>query len=132
MEDCENAAKGFEAALATDPESMDALRGLAALAIERHDFDQALDFQARLIDRGERSPELFYNTGLLLQKSGQLDDAVKLYREALAEQPEFPEALLNLGHALKTHGNAEEARTCWKQALTQKPELAQGYFTATA
>jgi tetratricopeptide (TPR) repeat protein len=51
---------------------------------------------------GERSPELFYNTGLILQKGGQLDDAIRLYREALSERPDFPEALLNLGHALKT------------------------------
>lgn len=63
-----------------------------------------------MIDRGERSPELFYNTGLLLQNSGQLDDAIRLYREALAEKPDFPEALLNLGHALKAQGHAEEAR----------------------
>jgi tetratricopeptide (TPR) repeat protein len=71
---------------------------------------------------------LFYNTGLLLQKSGQLDDAERLYKEALQERPSFPEALLNLGHVLKSQGKQDEARDCWKQALEQKPELAQGYF----
>ncbi len=71
---------------------------------------------------------MFYNTGLLLQKSGQVEDAVRLYQEALAERPNFAEALLNLGHALKAQGNLEEARTCWRQALEQKPELATGYF----
>ena len=82
-----------------------------------------------MIERGERNPELFYNTGLLLQKSGQLDDAVKLYREALAEKPEFPEALLNLGHALRSQGNQDEAKNCWKKALAQKPELAGNYLS---
>ena len=72
--------------LGSNPNSVDALRGLAALAVERENFDQALDYQARLIDKGERSPELFYNTGLLLQKAGQLNDAEKLYREALQER----------------------------------------------
>jgi len=67
----------------------------------------------------------------LLQKSGQLDDAVRLYKEALQERPQFPEALLNLGHVLKNQGRQDEARTCWKQALEQKPELAQGYFEKT-
>ena len=75
-----------------------------------------------------KTPELFYNTGLLLQKTGQLDDAIKLYREAIAQRPNFAEALLNLGHALKAKGNQDEARACWKQALDFKPELAQGYF----
>ncbi len=104
------------------------MRGLAVLAIEREDFAEALDFQARLIDRGERSPELFYNTGLLLHKTGQIEDAVKLYREALADRPDFSEALLNLGHALKEQGHTDEARVFWSQALAAKPELAEGYF----
>jgi tetratricopeptide (TPR) repeat protein len=126
--DHDGAGKAFEAVLAATPESVDALKGLAALAVEREKFDQALDYQGRLIEKGERTPELFYNTGLLLQKSGQLEDAARLYREALEERPGFAEALLNLGHVLKSQGRQEEARDCWKQALDQKPELAQGYF----
>ena len=66
MGDHDGASKAFETVLAANPESLDALRGLAALAVERNNFDQALDYQARLIEKGERSPELFYNTGLLL------------------------------------------------------------------
>jgi tetratricopeptide (TPR) repeat protein len=81
-----------------------------------------------LIDVGERSPEVFYNTGLLLQKSGQLDDAIRLYQEAINERPQFAEALLNLGHALKAQGRNEEAKSYWRQAINVKPELAKGYF----
>jgi len=81
-----------------------------------------------LIDIGERSPEVFYNTGLLLQKSGQLEDAIRLYQEALSEKPQFAEALLNLGHALKAQGRNEEAKSYWRQAINVKPELAKGYF----
>ena len=102
--------------------------GLAALAVEREEYDRALDLQARLINLGEKTPELFYNTGLLLQKTGQLEDAIRLYREAIAQRPNFAEALLNLGHALKSKGEQDEARSCWKQALDFKPELATGYF----
>ena len=57
-----------------------------------------------------------------------MEDAIRLYQEALAERPNFAEALLNLGHALKSQGNLDEARNCWRQALEQKPELATGYF----
>ena len=104
MGDQESAAKAFESVLEADPHSIDALRGLAALAVEREDLDKALDLQAKLIEAGERTPELFYNTGLLLQKSGQIEDAIRLYQEALTERPNFAEALLNLGHALKAQG----------------------------
>jgi tetratricopeptide (TPR) repeat protein len=63
-----------------------------------------------------------------LQKAGQLDDAARLYREALDEREQFPEALLNLGHVLKDQGKQDEARDCWKKALEQKPEIAGAYF----
>ena len=98
--------------------------------MEKEDHEQALTCQAKLIELGERSPELFYNTGLLLQRTGQVDDAVRLYREALNERPNFAEALLNLGHALRSQGHQDEARNCWRQALEARPELAQGYFEA--
>ena len=114
--------------LDSNPHSIEALRGLAAMAVEREQMDQALDLQAKLIEFGERTPELFYNTGLLLQKAGNLDDAIKLYQEALTERPGFAEALLNMGHALNAKGETSEARSYWRQALEQKPELAAGYF----
>jgi len=47
----------------------------------------------RLIELGERSCEVLYNTGLMHEKAGQLDKAVRLYRDALAQQPDMPEAL---------------------------------------
>jgi tetratricopeptide (TPR) repeat protein len=111
-----------------DPKSIDALRGLAALAIQSSDFDSALEFHVRLIDLGERSPEVLYNAGLMYEKAGQLDKAVRLYRDALVQQPDMPEALLNMGRILETTGKGEEARACWAKALEAEPALAQGYF----
>lgn len=126
--DRDQPTRAFEQSLALDPESLDALRGLAALSVEREEYDRALDLQAQMIHLGERTPQLLYNTGLLLQKTGQVDDAIQLYREAISQRSDFAEALLNLGHALKSKGEQDEARLCWKQALDCKPELAQGYF----
>ena len=71
---------------------------------------------------------MLYNTGLLLQKAGQADEAARLYREALSENPDFAEALLNLGHVMKSLGQEDDAKACWSKALEAKPELAQGYF----
>jgi tetratricopeptide (TPR) repeat protein len=71
---------------------------------------------------------VLYNTGLMYEKAGQLDKAVRLYRDALAQQPDMPEALLNLGRILESNGKSEEARACWSKALEVEPALAQGYF----
>jgi Tfp pilus assembly protein PilF len=64
----------------------------------------------------------------MYEKSGQMDKAARLYREALSQQPEMPEALLNLGRILESGGKGDEAKSCWSKALEAEPALAQGYF----
>jgi tetratricopeptide (TPR) repeat protein len=117
--------------LEADPKSLDALRGLAAMAIQALDFETALEFHVRLIDLGERTPEVLYNAGLMYEKAGHADQAMKLYTDALAEKPDMPEALLNQGRILEANGKSEEARACWSKALEAEPALAQGYFGPT-
>ena len=124
----EAARKSFQDALMLRPDSSDAVRGLAALALEQEDFDEAYELHRRLIELGEHSPELFYNAGLICQKRGQTQDAVDFYQQALNEDPQFAEALLNLGHALMSMGQEDEARSYWRRAIREKPELAQTYF----
>jgi tetratricopeptide (TPR) repeat protein len=128
----ENARRYFQEALMNRPDSSDAVRGMAALALEQQDFVEAYELHRRLIEMGERGPELFYNAGLICQKRGQHEEAVGYYQQALAEDPEFAEALLNLGHALMALGQEEEARSYWRRAIREKPELAQTYFEPAA
>ena len=126
--DLEAAKTAFTQAAARHPESIDALRGLAAVAVDQGDYVLALDTEAKLEQLGERSAELNYNIGVLLQQSNLQEDAARSYRRATEEKPEFAEALLNLGHALEALGQEEEARGCWQQAVQAKPELAEKYF----
>jgi protein O-GlcNAc transferase len=84
--------------------------------------------EGKLEQLGERSAELNYNIGVLLQQSNLQEDAARSYRRATEEKPEFAEALLNLGHALEALGQEEEARGYWQQAVQVKPELAEKYF----
>jgi len=125
MGDRARAERVYEKLLDAEPKSTDALRGLASLAIQSSDFDAALEYHVRLIDLGERSAELLYNTGLMYEKADQSEKAAHLYREALALQPGMPEALLNLGRILESGGNSDEARLCWTKALEAEPALAQ-------
>ena len=126
--DKEGAKVSFTQAAARHPHSVDALRALAAVAIDQGDYVLALDLEARLDQLGERIPELNYNIGVLLQQSNLQEDAARSYRRATEEKPGFAEALLNLGHALETLGQQEEARGYFQQAVEAKPELAEKYF----
>ena len=110
------------------PDSSDAMRGLAALALDDGDYAEAYDLHCRLIRLGEHGPEFYYNAGLLCQKLGRTEEAAKFYQQALGEDPRRLEALLNLGHVWMALGNAEEARSCWRRAIREKPELADAYF----
>ena len=118
----------FNGVLAAEPQSVHALRALAGMAIGQDRTSEALSLHTRLLELGERTPEILYNAALLLQGSGRDADAIALYREALAQQPLFAEALVNLGIALKQTGEEEEARSSWRKALKSKPELAHTYF----
>src|SRR5260370_17031038 len=60
----DHAERLYEKMLDADPKSMDALRGLAALAIQSSDSDTALVVHLRLSALGERTPEGLHDAGL--------------------------------------------------------------------
>jgi tetratricopeptide (TPR) repeat protein len=124
----DQARRCFQDAHLLRPEFADAVRGLAALALDQRNLEEALQFHRQLIDLGDHSPELYYNVALICHHRGKLTEAVDYYEKAIEEKPGFAEALLNLGHALKSLGREQEASTCWERAIDEKPELAQGYF----
>jgi protein O-GlcNAc transferase len=128
--DLQAAHHAFETALKIEPGCVDAIRPLAELAVLHEDHATALELQRRLIELGERSPEDLYNTALLLQKEGLVEEAARFYEQALAAKPDFAEAALNLGHLLKSLGREDEALEYWRRALEAKPELAAGYFVS--
>jgi tetratricopeptide (TPR) repeat protein len=114
--------------LRREPGNLEAVRGMSANALEQKDTSDALHWHLCLQELGDRSPEVLQNTAILYQQSGDLDNAVRTYREAISAKPDFAEAQLNLGHALEASGDHAGAREAWVQALQLKPELAHGYF----
>jgi tetratricopeptide (TPR) repeat protein len=114
--DPEAAIAALGKVLAREPGAIDALRALAAIHLERHDYREALDLQARLGDLGQPIWALSYNLGLLHQHAGENEAAAHCYQKALQENPGFTEALVNLGQALKGLGREEEARFCLEEA----------------
>ncbi|HEY1757306.1 MAG TPA: tetratricopeptide repeat protein [Bryobacteraceae bacterium] len=114
--------------LRREPGNVEAVRGMSANALEQKDTSNALRWHLCLQELGDRSPEVLQNTAILYQQSGDVDSAIRTYREAIAVKPDFAEALLNLGHALEAAGDHKNARDSWVRALELKPELARGYF----
>ena len=94
----------------TAPYVKDAQHFLAAMSAEREDYHGALGYYQKLAEAGERSAELFYNTGLILQNLGRPEEAAKQYREAIAVKPDLAEAIQALAQIVKAPDAVEEPR----------------------
>jgi tetratricopeptide (TPR) repeat protein len=94
-----------------------ALYSLALIAAEHEDYQRALEYYNKLTETGERSPELFYNTGLILQNLGRPEDAAQQYREALAVQPDLEEAVEALAQVSKGPKVEEIRRSVRKESI---------------
>lgn len=68
----------------------------------------------------EATPSPLQTADQLLAQ-GHAREAIPLYRQALALQPDIPEALNNLGGALKEQGNLAEAVVCLERASALLP-----------
>jgi tetratricopeptide (TPR) repeat protein len=101
----------------------EALHSLALMAAESEDYQQALGYYKKLSDGGERTPELFYNTGLILQNLGRPEEAAQQYREALAVKPDLAEATQALAQISKAPAKVEEIRKNVRKESSPGPRL---------
>ena len=99
-------------------------------------FDAKSQAQKAIFDRvlAQRRPITptnngvwFYNQGVVLEKQGQVDAAIKSYRQSLELSPGYSSALLNLGKLLAETGQFAEAVACYQEALRVRPGYADAH-----
>jgi len=61
------------------------------------------------------------NLGNILFQEGQYDEAIVMYRDALARDPQSHNARANMGWALLSLGQVHEARVAWQTVLQVVP-----------
>ncbi len=118
----------FERVLAEQPGNGAALQGLGLSAAGVGQIEVVVGVRKKLAQSRQPTAGLTFQVARWLEEKGRRDDAIRVYCDALKEQPMFPEALLNLGHLLAAEGKTAEASECWRRALTLRPELAVDYF----
>ena len=93
-------------------------------------------FDRILAQRRPQTPEKnsvwFYNQGVVLEKQGQVDAAIKSYRQAVKLSPNYSSALLNLGKLLAETGQFTEAAAHCQEALRIRPNLVEAHFNLGA
>ncbi|NLI78102.1 MAG: tetratricopeptide repeat protein [Candidatus Riflebacteria bacterium] len=110
-------------AIAIDPMYSEALRNLGKLYLQLERFPEAASYLRRTlaIDRGQ--PYTWYLLGMASYFTNQVEEAIKAYEEAFAQDPNLPaEAHYNLGVAYHETSRYFEAIHEYETVLKMEPE----------
>jgi tetratricopeptide (TPR) repeat protein len=90
-------------------------------------IQEALSTSEMLIKDYPNTPLPYNISGACYNALGQLDAAVKSYKQALAINPDYADTHYNLGNTLEELGQLEEAVKRYEQALVIKPGYAEAH-----
>ena len=77
------------------------------------------------VDRAE-NPNLH---AAILNRLGEFEQALAIYRDALARHPAQPKVWLAYGHVLKTIGRRTDAVTAYRRAIAIQPGLGEAWWS---
>jgi tetratricopeptide (TPR) repeat protein len=118
----------YRKVLATQPNHVEALRMLGAIAYDVGKHDVAADLFARVIRIDPNKADHYVEYGASLNLLGRDEQAIAAYRTALAIDPNCVTAMCNLGDALRIRWQPDEAIEVLQRALKLRPD----YFEAMA
>jgi Tfp pilus assembly protein PilF len=107
--------------------------GWSAWAVDHNDVQkllrQAKDKEAMaLVETAlatkPRDPQMRFWKGMLLDRQGQRDAALQIYRDLVQEYPELPEPHNNLGVILAAKGDIDGAKAAFEMAIRTNPSYA--------
>ncbi len=112
----------FDAALAADPASVDALfcRATALHKLARN--DEAVAAYEAVLKRAPTHAEAANNLGALYRETARPEDAQRCFRKAVELRPDYADAVCNLGTALSEVGLFEEALPFLERAAAARPD----------
>jgi Flp pilus assembly protein TadD len=119
------AEKIFRSVLAGEPQNVDALHGLAGVALATGHVDAAIELANSALRLRPNSPALSTTLGDALRAAGKAAEAAESYRVALASKARDVHALNNLGLALQDLGQFEEAALQFEKARKAQPRLVE-------
>jgi tetratricopeptide (TPR) repeat protein/tRNA A-37 threonylcarbamoyl transferase component Bud32 len=118
------AAAAFGAALAAQPNAVEAQLGLA-LALERQGLaDEAEHAYRRAVEIQPGWWSTHSHLGVFHLRRGELDAAVASFREAVRLSPDNTRAILNLGIAYQQQGRHEAAIAEYERSIAVRPTAA--------
>lgn len=123
-----DAEAGFRHILKTHPDHADTNHLLGVIAIQRGQYDLAVQLISQAI-KAQPGWAMFYNNlGLALSMAGRLAEALPACEEAVQRDPHMPEAFYNYGSVLNGMGELEKALAAYDHAIRLNPAYADAHF----
>lgn len=119
------AEAGYRRVLAEEPDNMDALHFLGALAHQAGRHAVALVLIGRAIDVNPGIADFHASLGTALKALGRLPEAAESYARALQIDADHPDALNNLGTVRTAQGRHADAEGCFRRALARNPDFPE-------
>jgi len=113
--------------LEVDPEQVDALHLLAAIAGQTDWHDRAIELLQAVLRLQPALASAHNNLGNAFAAQDRFPEAVASFREAVRLQPDFAIAHNNLGNALRAAGNLGEAVASLQEAIRIDNDYAEAH-----
>ena len=115
------ALQSFRGRLATNPNDLAALVGLAGLYFDAGKFDQAAIYDKRALALDPSNPDVRTDYATALHQTGHDLDALGQLEIVLKERPAFVQALYNRGVILASIGRRTDAAAAFRRFVTVAP-----------
>ncbi len=119
----------LESLLVFDPDYHLARYDYVRVLLQRHRHRKALEECGILLraDPGNRDYRAAYASACVALSD--YDEAIRVYRELVAETPKAAEIHLSIAHALKTLGQQTEAIVAYRKAAEVRPSYGDAYWS---
>ena len=87
-------------------------------------FEQALNEATNLLLLFPNSVTLYNIIGSINRDLGKFGAAIKAYKKAIEQQPDYADPYYNLGNVLQNQGKQDQAIEAYKKAIRIKPDFA--------
>jgi tetratricopeptide (TPR) repeat protein len=115
----------FQQALESNPNSDDLWYDLADASFRKRDYAGALTAARRVSAQGQKDTSYLALLADILAHLGQYDEAVKLLRQDIAENPDQDQAYLSLALVHLRAGKVALAREILQQGLARTPDAGE-------
>jgi tetratricopeptide (TPR) repeat protein len=116
------ADRTYKDILKTYPDHFKCLHYLGILAYQRNAVDESAQYLKRAIEVDDSNAETYNAYAVVLELTGNMTMALKMWEKAITLDPEFPDAYSNYGNALWKKGDFKAAQEACEKAIAINPQ----------